>query len=165
MVYILRQATYTGLWFYTSKTNSYCLKSACWQPKVVASVCVFGSMFALQSNIYRHNVFCRYDTFSDIKAQKRWELYSLLVTILYIRHDFRIFTSFSCYEIKLVPNTTGEIVAARSSLVPRPPPIISCSMNNQRTTSPYKTGLDVMQSHPLCRTHFGQYQVSSAALG
>ena len=30
---------------------------------------------------------------------------------------------------------------------------------------PYKTGLDVMQSHPLCRTHFGQYQASSAALG
>ena len=30
---------------------------------------------------------------------------------------------------------------------------------------PYKTGLDVMQSHPLRRTHFGQYQASSAALG
>ena len=30
---------------------------------------------------------------------------------------------------------------------------------------PYKTGLDVMQSHSLCRTRFGQYQASSAALG
>ena len=30
---------------------------------------------------------------------------------------------------------------------------------------PYKTGIDVMQSHPLHRTHFGQYQASSAALG
>ena len=30
---------------------------------------------------------------------------------------------------------------------------------------PYKTGLDVMQSHPLRRTRFGQYQASSAALG
>ena len=30
---------------------------------------------------------------------------------------------------------------------------------------PYKTGLDVMQSHPLHRTLFGQYQASSAALG
>ena len=28
-----------------------------------------------------------------------------------------------------------------------------------------KAGLDVMQSHPLCRTCFGQYQASSAALG
>ena len=28
-----------------------------------------------------------------------------------------------------------------------------------------KTGLDVMQSHPLRRTRFGQYQASSAALG
>ena len=31
-------------------------------------------------------------------------------------------------------------------------------MNNQRTTSPLKIGLDVMQSHPLHRTHFGQYK-------
>ena len=30
---------------------------------------------------------------------------------------------------------------------------------------PYKTGLDVMQSHPLCRTRFSQYQASSAVLG
>ena len=30
---------------------------------------------------------------------------------------------------------------------------------------PYKTGLDVMQSHPLRRTCFSQYQASSAALG
>ena len=30
---------------------------------------------------------------------------------------------------------------------------------------PYKTGLDVMQSQSLCRTRFGQYQASSAALG
>ena len=30
---------------------------------------------------------------------------------------------------------------------------------------PYKTGLDVTQSHPLHRTHFGQYQASPAALG
>ena len=30
---------------------------------------------------------------------------------------------------------------------------------------PYKTGLDVMQSHPLCRTCFDQYQASSAAPG
>ena len=30
---------------------------------------------------------------------------------------------------------------------------------------PYRTGLDVMQSYPLCRTHFGQYQASSAMLG
>ena len=30
---------------------------------------------------------------------------------------------------------------------------------------PYKTGLDVTQSHPLRRTRFGQYQASSAALG
>ena len=29
---------------------------------------------------------------------------------------------------------------------------------------PYKTGLDVMQSHPPRRTRFGQYQASSAAL-
>ena len=29
---------------------------------------------------------------------------------------------------------------------------------------PYKTGLDVMQSHPLHRTCFGQYQASSAVL-
>ena len=28
-----------------------------------------------------------------------------------------------------------------------------------------KKGLDVMQSHPLHRTHFNQYQASSAALG
>ena len=30
---------------------------------------------------------------------------------------------------------------------------------------PYKTGLDVIQSHPLRRTRFGQYQATSAALG
>ena len=30
---------------------------------------------------------------------------------------------------------------------------------------PYKTGLDVTQSHPLHKTRFGQYQASSAALG
>ena len=30
---------------------------------------------------------------------------------------------------------------------------------------PYKTGLDVMQSHPLHRMCFSQYQASSAALG
>ena len=30
---------------------------------------------------------------------------------------------------------------------------------------PYKTGLDVTQSHPLRRMRFGQYQASSAALG
>ena len=30
---------------------------------------------------------------------------------------------------------------------------------------PYETGLDVTQSHPLCRTRFGQCQASSAALG
>ena len=30
---------------------------------------------------------------------------------------------------------------------------------------PYKTDLDVMQSHPLRRTHFGLYQASSAMLG
>ena len=34
-------------------------------------------------------------------------------------------------------------------------------INNKQTTSP----LDVMQSHPLCRTRFGQYQASSAVLG
>ena len=30
---------------------------------------------------------------------------------------------------------------------------------------PYKTGLDVMQSHPLRRTRFSQYRAPSAALG
>ena len=29
---------------------------------------------------------------------------------------------------------------------------------------PFKTGLDVTQSHPLCRMRFGQYQASSAVL-
>ena len=38
------------------------------------------------------------------------------------------------------------------------------NMNNQQTTSPLKIDLDVMQSHPLCRTHFGQYQASSAGV-
>ena len=38
-------------------------------------------------------------------------------------------------------------------------------MNNQRSTSLSQKGLDVMQSHPLCRTCFSQYQASSAALG
>ena len=37
--------------------------------------------------------------------------------------------------------------------------------DNQRTTSPLKIGLDVMQSHSLRRARFGQYQASSAALG
>ena len=35
-----------------------------------------------------------------------------------------------------------------------------CTMNNQRTTSPLKIGLDVIQSPPLRRTHL---QASSAA--
>ena len=38
-------------------------------------------------------------------------------------------------------------------------------MNNQQTTSPLKIGLDVIQYHPLCRSHFGQYQASSAVMG
>ena len=38
-------------------------------------------------------------------------------------------------------------------------------MNNQQTTSPLEIDLDVMQSHPLCRMQFSQYQASSAALG
>ena len=38
-------------------------------------------------------------------------------------------------------------------------------MNNRRSTSPLQKGLDVMQSHPLRRTYFSQYQASSAALG
>ena len=37
-------------------------------------------------------------------------------------------------------------------------------MINQQTTSPLKTGLDVMQSHPLCRTRFSQYQASPAVV-
>ena len=42
---------------------------------------------------------------------------------------------------------------------------VHCAMNNQWTTSPLKTGLDVMHCHPLCRTHFNQYQAWSVALG
>jgi len=38
-------------------------------------------------------------------------------------------------------------------------------MNNQQTPSPLKIGLDVMQSHLMCRTCYDQYQASSAALG
>ena len=37
--------------------------------------------------------------------------------------------------------------------------VCACAcMNNQRTTFPLKIGLDVIQSHPLRRTHFSQYQ-------
>ena len=42
----------------------------------------------------------------------------------------------------------------------------SCLVRNvHEQSSPSKTGLDVMQSHPLHRTRFSQYQASSAALG
>ena len=54
-------------------------------------------------------------------------------------------------------------------------PLLSCFWSTKATFAwvwtinephlPYKTGLDVMQSYPLCRTRFGQYQASSAALG
>ena len=37
--------------------------------------------------------------------------------------------------------------------------------DNQKPHLPHKTGLDAVQSHPLRRTHFTQYQASLAALG
>ena len=53
--------------------------------------------------------------------------------------------------------------------VPRPFSFGICEMICTWTINephlPYKTGLDVMQSHPLRRMRFGQYQASSAALG
>ena len=39
------------------------------------------------------------------------------------------------------------------------------NMNINEPHLPYKRGLDVMQSHPLRRTRFGQYQALSATLG
>ena len=50
-------------------------------------------------------------------------------------------------------------------LVPESKATIRKCMNNQQTTSDLKICLDVLQSHPLCSTHFGQYHASSSVLG
>ena len=52
--------------------------------------------------------------------------------------------------------------------MPPDPTSLACLCIHEQSTnhiSLIKTGLDVMQSHPLRRTRFGQYQASSAALG
>ena len=80
-----------------------------------------------------------------------------------------------CFEVKLLPARLLPRVRVTQlgymGLVPLPHSLIPSSWNhgsweensfilcmkNQQTTSPLTIGLDVMQSHPLHRTPFGQY--------